>query len=123
MAHGGILRAPYRAAQELLVWASNNWIFIDGKSLLGGCDLETLDANRFLHVIAQLLVEDQLFEHAEDRDKARAAVRRKFMDYSSTESYGRSNDDLGGMSQAPLPYVPPTEFSDQGYAGLDPPLG
>lgn len=97
-------------------------MFVDGKALLRGIDLEELELKRFINVIAQLFVEEGSDEHAEHRDKARAVVVSKLMSYNKTKSYGRSNDNLG-RTQAPLPYIPPTEQTEAGYVGLDPPLG
>jgi hypothetical protein len=71
-------------------------------------------------------------EHAEERDKARASLLANLNGYNGIESYGMTNDDLGyetaagGMvsNQEPLPYIPPpTEQTEDGFVGLDPPMG
>lgn len=119
-----LLGPPKRGVQGLLTWAVNNWTFLNGKCLLRNVDLTELWDTQFIDALAELFVEDSMDEHGKERDKVRAQVLRQFLGYSSTdESYGSSNDALGGMHQEPLPYVPPTEFTDSGYAGLDPPLG
>lgn len=57
---------------------------------------------------------------------------------SVKELYGRSNDDAGGPDELdgielppmnvsgtrdPLPYVPPLDPTEEGYPGLEPPVG
>ena len=98
-----------------------------------GLDMEELDARRFMHVIAELFINDGIGPYPDNpevikaRDKARARVLRilggEDPGYDSYEQYGSSNDDYGHPSDKPLPFIPPTEQTDDGYVGLDPPLG
>lgn len=110
------------------------WPFLDGHVLItSGVDLETLEARRFIHAIAELFIQDGIGpapEHKEiieGRDRARAKLLRLLSDeepgYDYTESYGSSNDSYGPTSDAPLPYLTPTDQTEDGYVGLDPPLG
>lgn len=70
-----------------------------------------------------LWVEDEMFE--EEYVKARRTARSQLMrrmsgenqGYDSTEEHGRSND-----SDEPLPYLEPTEQTEDGYLGLMPPM-
>lgn len=74
-------------------------------------------------------IEDNMHEkeYLEARDKARAALLRDMSSenpgYDSYEDYGRSNDDFGPpVSREPLPYIEPTQQTEDGYVGLMPPL-
>lgn len=73
-------------------------------------------------------VEDELFEKevVEARSKLRAELLRNMSSenpgYDSTEDYGSSNDSYGAYSGEPLPYIPPTEQTEDGYVGMLPPL-
>lgn len=72
----------------------------------------------------ELRVQDNMHEKemSEHLDKVRGKILTE-LSYDSNESYGMSNDNIGPTSDAPLPYIPPTEQSDDGYFGLDPPVG
>lgn len=90
--------------------------------------MERLSGERTVMFFAHLSVEDRMFEYTKERDEARATVLRSLTknssDYSSLESYGRSNDNFAPHTgtEAPLPYIEPTRQTDDGYEGLMPPL-
>lgn len=89
--------------------------------------MEELPAERAVMFFAHMSVEDRMFEYADERDKARGQIlgrlTKDYTDYSSLESYGRSNDNFGHTgSEAPLPYIPLTPQTEDGYEGLAPPL-
>ena len=95
-----------------------------------GIDLEEMPAPRLIHVLMNFFIEDGMLEkdHLEARDKARAqlliSMSSENPGYDSTEEeyYGRSNDIHGGASSEPLPFIPLTEQTEDGYVGLLPPL-
>lgn len=88
-----------------------------------------------MNAVSELFIQDgigpapEYKEVIEGRDKARARLLRVFEGknpgYDSTNEfdYGSSNDNVGPTSDAPLPYIPPTDQTDDGYVGLDPPMG
>lgn len=103
------------------------WPFLDGKASLAGVNLRDLGSEQFVNTLIQLHVEDNMYEKemAEHLSKLRADVLKRFGAYNNREhEYGMSNDDFGPQSGEPLPYLPPlTEQTDDGFVGLDPPMG
>lgn len=100
-------------------------MFLDGKCLANGVDLEALEASRFMHVLAYLIVEEGLVEKevSEAREKLRTDVHKVYNQNTVNNLYGRSNDEAGDpMSREPLPYIEPTQETDFGFAGLDAPF-
>ncbi len=97
---------------------------MNGKALLRGCHLSDLWAPDFVDVLVQLNVEDQMYEKemSEHIAKVRGELLERLNRYDSTESYGMTNDNIGPTSDEPLPYIPPTVETDDGFVGLDPPM-
>lgn len=96
--------------------------------MLNGVDLEAMDSRRMFNCLMQMFVEDGMDEYGEHRSTQRGVIMSEFGEhattraYNETESYGRSNDTHGGATSAPLPYIPPTAQTEDGYIGLMPPL-
>lgn len=94
----------------------------------GGGDLGLYEASLYVDTLMDLWVEDEMFEeeYVKARRSARAQLLREMTSenpgYDSTEQYGRSNDNFGAYSEEPLPYIPPTEQTEDGYIGLMPPM-
>lgn len=125
MAHGGLLGPPYEAVLGLVRWADAYWPFVNGKALLQGCQLRDLWAPDFVDVLIELYTQDQMYEKemAEHLQKVRGELLGRLNGYDSTSNeYGSSNDDFGTHSEEPLPYIPPTEETPDGFVGLDPPM-
>jgi hypothetical protein len=93
-----------------------------------GIDLEEMPGPRLVHVLMNYFIEDGMHEkeQLDVRDRARAELLRNMSSekpgYDRYEQSGRSNDDFGAPSGEPLPYIPPTEQTEDGYVGLMPPL-
>lgn len=129
MALGDLRGPPYQTVIGLLAWAENYWPFINGKALLMGCKLKKLEAPDFVDVLMEMNVQESMHEeevvkHVEKRrSQLLQRARTTDFDYDSNESYGRSNDTFGPTSDEPLPYIAPTEQTEEGYLGLDAPMG
>ena len=112
-----------------MTWADSIWPFLRGKfARESGEDLGLLESSLFVDALMDLFVEDEMFE--EEIVKARRNLRAHLLremsssnpGYDSTEHHGRSNDNYGAYSEEPLPYLPPTEQTEDGYIGLAAPL-
>lgn len=76
--------------------------------------------------------EDYSIKNANTEDNGLEKMRRQVSamynkPYGNVENtYGRSNDDVGEddpFSREVRPYLAPTEQTDSGYRGLEPPVG
>lgn len=87
-----------------------------------------LPSDVFVDALMDFFIEDSMHEKEflEARDKARAGLLRSMSSdnpgYDSYEDYGSSNDNFGAPSGEPLPYLQPTQQTEDGYVGLLPPL-
>lgn len=89
--------------------------------------MEALPADRFMHLLAHLIVEEGLVEKElkEAREKSRTHIFKVYNvnNQAVNKLYGRSNDEAGdSMSREPLPYIEPTEETEFGFSGLDAPF-
>lgn len=93
-----------------------------------GIDLEKMPGARLVHVLMNFFIEDSMLEkdHLDARDRSRAQLLHSMTDknpgYDSYEQTGRFSDNYGAYSEEPLPYIPPTEQTEDGYVGMLPPL-
>ncbi len=86
--------------------------------------LDSLPPKRFINFITNYYVEEKCSfseEPAEDREKMRAQLTTMYKVSSEDYSHG-VNDNLPHNGK-PLPFIPPTEMTDDGYTGLEPPVG
>lgn len=79
-----------------------------------------------MHTLIELNAQDNMHEKEmqEHLQKVRGELLSHWYGYDRTEQYGMSNDSLGpATSDEPLPYIPPTPETEDGFVGLDPPMG
>jgi len=109
MACRGVLRPPQRSAIGLIEWGLDLWPYVNGKCILNGIRLESLEASDMLDVLHYLL-EDAFdvssAEQAQARDQIRTTLYKDF--YGKTYKYAakKKND---GFSTA-------SGFDDQEFA-------
>ena len=58
MAHRGVFKPPYRAAISLLSWGIDLWPYVNGKALVSGLQLASMEACDMLDVLHYFLEED-----------------------------------------------------------------
>ena len=118
MARGGVHLAPYEVVLAILHWARTNWTWVDGHHLSRGVDIEVLSAKRFMNLLDNFYIQDSMVE--EHVGKARDLSRAKL-----TQAYNEGVESLSGVANDgpfELPYGE-TPQTDDGFMGLEPPIG
>ena len=88
MACRGILRPPYEGARSLLEWGIDLWPYVNGRAIVNGLQLASMDASDMLDVLHYFLEDDMNYstaEQAEARDNSRSAIYEAM--YSSSYKY------------------------------------
>jgi len=148
MAGGAVFKPPHRAAIGLLEWGIDLWPYINGKALVSGLQLASMNASDMLDVLHFFFEEDLNYstaEQAEAVSKVREMVYRDMYGLTYKYAYKQSKnktksfdadddnydfDDLvpyDPTSNSVKPYIPPTEFDaevglDFGMGNIEPPL-
>ena len=122
MANGSVHRPPGRAARELIGWAIDLWPYVNGKAIVHGLKLSSMDASDMIDVFHYFFEEDALAVseiHAETRSQIREGVYEKLYNttyaYSSRKSSSPRQESWGVDSGDVKPYVPPTEFDPDAF--------
>lgn len=126
MASRGVHLAPYAGVIAIGLHFLTWWQFIDGRYLLQNVDLrkllQELDGDRAFDVIDSILVDELL--SGVDVEGGIEKVRTNILSvYNGNRIRGSSNDNAGGMiprEQQPIAW---TEQTEDGFAGLEAPLG
>lgn len=140
MACGGIHRPPYGGARSLLEWGIDLWHYVNGKAIVNGLRLASMESSDMLDVLHYFFEEDLNFstaEQAEAREATRLQLYRDLydMDYKYASPKTRRGDNGARTAdfdideevavQEPLrpfdpknpsgevkPYVPPTRIDE-----------
>jgi len=130
LANGRVLKPPKRAVDGLLEWAVNLWPYVNGKAVMNGLQLSSMEASDMLDVIHYLFEEDMRYssgEQAEAVEKSREIIYKQLynVDYlfSGNSSRSSRNANNGGSfndfddiqpfdpkKKVTKPYIPPTQF-------------
>lgn len=128
MANGRVLKPPKRAVDGLIDWAVNLWPYVNGKALMSGLNLLSMEASNMLDVIHYLFEEDMRYssgEQAEAVGKSREILYRQLYDVeyifagatrSSSSASSQSFNDFDNLqpfdpkNKVTKPYIPPTQF-------------
>jgi hypothetical protein len=115
----GVHQPPGRAARGLLSWAVDLWPYINGKAIVNGVSMNTLEASDFLDVVHYFFEEDSNYttpEQAVARSKMRKRFYKNF--YEHDYKYGMSDEETVEVSEngTPIkPYIPPTNFDPDSF--------
>ncbi len=129
MVDGRVLKPPKRAVDGLTQWAVSIWPYVNGKALMSGLQLSSMEASQMLDVIHYLFEDDMRYssgEQAEAVGKSREILYRQLYDVEyifagssrSSRSGNNSNsfDDFDNLQpfdpkkKVTKPYIPPTQF-------------
>jgi hypothetical protein len=109
MAHAGVHEPPGRAARGLLTWGIELWPYVNGKALVNGLKLSSMEASDMLDVIHYYFECDldlSTAEQAKSRDSTRELI------YS--DMYGRPYKYANGSGNS---IQPGSKIYDEGSAG------
>lgn len=126
MVDGRVLNPPKRAVDGLLEWATSLWPYVNGKALMNGIHLASMEADDMLDVIHYLFEEDLRYstgEQAQAVEKTREIIYGQlygvdyiFKNVSNKSSKSNSFNDFDNLQpfdpkkKVTKPYIPPTEF-------------
>jgi hypothetical protein len=140
MACGGIYQSPPAAVAGILEWGIDLWPYVNGKALVSGLHLPSMEASDMVDVIHYYFEEDFRFKSAEEseyRDLFRENIysnlykteyKHSINKDRKTQSDELVEDDFSQLEPSELdsikpfnprakeiaPYVPPTEFNPNG---------
>lgn len=127
MAAGTVHRPPYEWVAGVVSILVDNWEELDGRCLLNGTDLLRLltslgdDTPRAFNVIDSLVMDHQMSEMSMDEGEREARHRLKSLRNNGIIENGWSNDESYRQPTNRYPSaITPTE---NGYPGLEPPVG
>jgi hypothetical protein len=129
VAGGGILRPPYGAARSLLEWGIDLWPYVNGKAIVNGLQLASMEASDMLDVLHYFFEDDLNYasaEQAEARDRTRINLYESLYNssykYTATRAERNFNEvkdfdapqekmpEPFSPASKPKPYVAPTNF-------------
>lgn len=140
MARRGVFKPPYGSASSLLSWGVDLWPYVNGKALVNGLQLASMEASDMLDVLHYFLEDDFRYSSEYEplyKDNFRKNIYNSFYGveykYMSNEEEEKdlSNDSMNGLDgpEEPLepeeiiepfnprkasvkPYIEPTQVAD-----------
>ena len=97
MVDRGVLGPPKSAVDGLIDWATNVWPYVNGKALVNGLRLETMEASDMLDVLHYFFEESVNFSTAEQA-KAADQLRIKLYKDMYNRSYKYAAKSSGGFT-------------------------
>jgi hypothetical protein len=133
MAHRTVLRPSSTGARAIAEWAIDLWPYVNGKALVNGLQLASMEVDDMLDVIHYFMEEDfnvTSAEQSEAREKSRTILYKSLYNkdyrfssnkktFSTVDASGHTNsfeeelvpvDPTAGPTKS---YVPPTDFNPE----------